>query len=126
MDHYDSTDDERDGDDEYGMGGGGEASAAVVARALGGRSSGIVLDDPYLAAAGADSDEEEDLDGAEGLADLDSEERDDYVLRDSDLLILAARTEDDVATLEVWVYEEASSSTGGWVGTPGGGCGDET
>jgi hypothetical protein len=66
-----------------------------------------VLDDPYLQ-AGADSDED-----ADGLGDLDSEDRDDYVLRQDDLLILAARTEDDVATLEVWVYEEASSSTGG-------------
>lgn len=46
------------------------------------------------------------------MADLDSEEREDYVLRDSDLLILAARNEDDVSTIEVWVYEEASSSTG--------------
>lgn len=101
MDHYDSTDEERDDDDEMD----GEASAAVVARALGGRSSGIVLDDPYLA-AGADSDDEN------GLGDMDSEDRDDYVLRADDLLILAARTEDDVSTLEVWVYEEASRSTG--------------
>jgi periodic tryptophan protein 1 len=100
MDHYDSTDEERDDDDMDG-----EASAAVVARALGGRSAGIVLDDPYLA-TGADSDDED------GLGDLDSEEKDDYVLRADDLLILAARTEDDVSTLEVWVYEEASSSTG--------------
>lgn len=104
MDHYDSTDDEREE--------GGDASAAVVARALGGRSSGIVLDDPYLAAGGADSDDDDD----DGLGDLDSEDKDDYVLRDTDLLVLAARTEDDVSTLEVWVYEEASSSTGGWVG----------
>ena len=104
MEHYDSTDDERDEEQDMAEGG---ASAAVVARALGGRSSGIVLDDPYLA-VGADSDD----DAEDGLAELDSEERDDYVLRDSDLLILAARTEDDVSTLEVWVYEEASSSTG--------------
>lgn len=109
MDHYDSTDDERDAEDDgLDMDGEGGASAAVVARALGGRSSGIVLDDPYLAAA-ADSDEED----ADGLGDMDSEDRDDYVLRPDDLLMLAARTEDDVSTLEVWVYEEASSSTGG-------------
>lgn len=100
MDHYDSEDEGGDDDDM-----GGEGSAAVVARALGGRSAGIVLDDPYLAATG-DSDDED------GLGDLDSEDRDDYVLRDTDLLVLAARTEDDVSTLEVWVYEEASSSTG--------------
>lgn len=106
MEHYDSTDDERGDDEDMD----GEASAAVVARALGGRSSGVVLDDPYLQ-AGADSDED-----ADGLGDLDSEDRDDYVLRQDDLLILAARTEDDVATLEVWVYEEASSSTGGVCG----------
>lgn len=107
MDHYDSTDDERDAEDGLDMDGEGGVSAAVVARALGGRSSGIVLDDPYLAAAD-DSDEED----ADGLGDMDSEDRDDYVLRPDDLLILAARTEDDVSTLEVWVYEEASSSTG--------------
>jgi periodic tryptophan protein 1 len=102
MDHYDSSDDEdADADME------GQASAAVVARALGGRSSGVVLDDPYMA-VGADSDDED----ADGLGDLDSEDRDDYVLRPDDLLILAARNEDDVSTLEVWVYEEASSSTG--------------
>jgi periodic tryptophan protein 1 len=47
---------------------------------------------------------------------MDSEERDDYVLRSSDLLLLAARNEDDVSTIEVWVYEEASSSTGKWCG----------
>lgn len=50
----------------------------------------------------------------QGLSDMDSEERDDYVLRSSDLLLLAARNEDDVSTIEVWVYEEASSSTGKW------------
>jgi periodic tryptophan protein 1 len=114
MDHYDSTDDERDAE-EVDMDGEGGASAAVVARALGGRSSGVVLDDPYLA-AGADSDQED----ADGLGDMDSEDRDDYVLRPDDLLILAARTEDDVSTLEVWVYEEASISTGAGVGGSGG------
>lgn len=62
------------------------------------------------AAGGVDSDG--DSDAADDLADLDSDEREDYVLRESDLLILAARNEDDVSTIEVWVYEEASSSTG--------------
>ncbi len=39
MDHYDSEDE--------------EGEAAVVARALGGRSAGIILDDPYLKASTA-------------------------------------------------------------------------
>jgi periodic tryptophan protein 1 len=110
MEHYDDSDD----DAAAGGGADGEASAAVVARALGGRGAGIILDDPYLDAAGGDGDSDDDGEGGgDGLSNLDSEEADDYVLRDSDLLILAARTEDDVSTLEVWVYEEASSSTGG-------------
>lgn len=68
------------------------------------------------AGGGDDSSSEEGRDDA--LVDMDSEERDDYTLRDSDLLLVAARHEDDVSTLEVWVYEEAGTSTGvdgvGW------------
>eukprot|EP00879_Flechtneria_rotunda_P025009 GHRR01026538.1.p1 GENE.GHRR01026538.1~~GHRR01026538.1.p1 ORF type:complete len:496 (+),score=199.68 GHRR01026538.1:510-1997(+) len=105
MDHYDSTDDEAAADIDAD----GSASAAVMSRALGGRSAGIISDDPYMQQGGNSSDEDDD----KGLYDLDSEEKDDYVIRDSDLLILAARSEDDVSTIEVWVYEEASTSTGG-------------
>lgn len=36
----------------------------------------------------------------------DEEEREDFELRESDLLLVAARNEDDVSHLEVWVYEE--------------------
>ncbi|WIA09103.1 hypothetical protein OEZ85_008515 [Tetradesmus obliquus] len=109
MDHYDDSDEDAAAaevaDDPDAP------CPAVIARALGGRSAGIIVDDPYMAAAGGDS---EDEDGAAaGLEGMDSEEVDDYTLRDSDLLVLAARNEDDVSTLEVWVYEEASSSTGG-------------
>lgn len=111
MEHYDSSDDDEAGGDAAAMRG-GEASAAVVARALGGRNAGIILDDPYLAATGRDGDSDDGGGDDDDLAELDSEEREDYVLRQSDLVILAARTEDDVSTLEVWVYEEASSSTG--------------
>ncbi|PSC72392.1 putative WD repeat-containing [Micractinium conductrix] len=49
--------------------------------------------DPYLQEADSD-------------ADTDSE-AEAWRIRDSDLLILAARNEDDVSHLEVWVYEEA-------------------
>jgi hypothetical protein len=112
MDHYDDSDEEAAAAE---MADDPDAPCpAVIARALGGRSAGIIVDDPYMAAAGGDS---EDEDGAvAGLEGMDSEEVDDYTLRDSDLLLLAARNEDDVSTLEVWVYEEASSSTGeaGW------------
>jgi periodic tryptophan protein 1 len=107
MDHYDDSDEEAAAAD---IADDPDAPCpAVIARALGGRSAGIIVDDPYMAAAGGDSDDEE---GAAGLEGMDSEEVDDYTLRDSDLLVLAARNEDDVSTLEVWVYEEASSSTG--------------
>lgn len=99
MDHYDSEDLSDDGSE-----GGGSRSrrAEVVGRALGGKGLGIVLDDPYQQGPAEDEDD-----------DLDSEERDDFVIRPDDLLILAAKNEDEVSTLEVWVYEEPSSSTGG-------------
>ncbi|KAF8072950.1 PWP1 [Scenedesmus sp. PABB004] len=104
MEHYDDSDDEALG----GLDPDGPAAAAVVARALGGRSAGVVLDDPYMDRGGGDSSDE-----GGGSDDMDSEERDDYTLRGSDLLLLAARSEDDVSTIEVWVYEEAGDSTGG-------------
>lgn len=48
MDHYDSSDDE--GVDRAALLADPDApaSAAVIARALGGRSAGIILDDPYM------------------------------------------------------------------------------
>lgn len=118
MEHYDDSDAEVDphADPEDPA---APPSAAVIARALGGKTGGIILDDPYMQAAGDSSDED---DGAEGLEGMDSEEQDDYVLRGSDLLILAARSEDEVSTLEVWVYEEASSSTGEQHRGQQGGC----
>eukprot|EP00878_Enallax_costatus_P018464 GHUV01019436.1.p1 GENE.GHUV01019436.1~~GHUV01019436.1.p1 ORF type:complete len:481 (+),score=199.55 GHUV01019436.1:276-1718(+) len=113
MDHYDSSDDEGVDREALLADPDAPASAAVIARALGGRSAGIILNDPYMQSAAGGADSDADSDAADGLADLDSDEREDYVLRDSDLLILAARNEDNVSTVEVWVYEEASSSTGG-------------
>ena len=42
--------------------------------------------------------------------DSDSEVND-FVIRDTDLLLLTARHEDDVSNIEVWLYEEAASSS---------------
>ena len=50
-------------------------------------------EDPYMTIKDSDDDEEE--------------EPDDMTMRDTDLVILAARTDEDVSHLEVWVYEEA-------------------
>ena len=46
-------------------------------------------DDPYLTLPESDEDSE----------------REDFVIRPTDHLILAARTEDEVSHLEVWVHE---------------------
>jgi periodic tryptophan protein 1 len=43
--------------------------------------------------------------------DSDSEV-DDFIIRDTDLLLVTARHEDDVSNIDVWLYEEASSSGG--------------
>jgi hypothetical protein len=117
MDHYDSSDDDDGGgggddeDDDGDEDGGGGRASAVVARALGGRvAEGIVLDDPYLQ---RDDDDEEGGDD-DDLASMSGSEREDYVIRPDDLLILAASNEDDLSTLGVWVYEEAGPSTGAW------------
>ncbi|PRW56745.1 putative WD repeat-containing [Chlorella sorokiniana] len=80
MDHYD--------DDSEGEGGG------AMARILGG-SAGIAFnpaDDPLLQ-RNSDSDTDSEAEA--------------FRIRDDDLLILAARNEDDVSHLEVWVYEPA-------------------
>ena len=81
MDHYDDSDD----DD------------LDARRILGSGNPGMAFhrnpaDDPYLTKHGSDSD-----------SDSESE---DLRIRDSDLLILAARNEEDMSHLEMWVYEE--------------------
>lgn len=83
MDRYD---DETDGDE------------IATARLLGGGNPGQAYyadpsADPYMAEAGSDTESE-----GEEAAD---------VLKDTDVLIMAARNEDEVSNLEVWVYEEA-------------------
>jgi periodic tryptophan protein 1 len=51
-------------------------------------------DDPYMTIKDSDDDEED-------------EAPDDMTMAETDLVILAARTDEDVSHLEVWVYEEA-------------------
>eukprot|EP00873_Tetraselmis_striata_P021448 jgi/Tetstr1/441712/TSEL_029935.t1 len=46
------------------------------------------------------------------LGSDDDSEIEDFNIRDSDLLILAARNDEDVSTLEVWLYEEAREPGG--------------
>jgi len=70
---------------------------ADMQRILGGGNPGMAFyanpnDDPYLK-RGDDSD----------ASDTDSE---DDRLRESDLLIMAARNEEDISHLDIWVYEE--------------------
>ncbi|KAJ7296872.1 hypothetical protein O6H91_Y095600 [Diphasiastrum complanatum] len=75
----DNYDDEDEGAKIFGNGG------------LGAAYYGSNDDDPYL----ANKDDEDD------------EEIEDMTIKESDLLIVTARNEDDVSHLEVWVYEEA-------------------
>lgn len=75
MDHYDEEDEE--GVEIFGNGG------------LGAAYYPSNEDDPYLV--------EKD--------DDDEEEIEDMTIKDSDLIVLTARNEDDVSHLEVWVYE---------------------
>ncbi|KAG1675126.1 hypothetical protein FOA52_003349 [Chlamydomonas sp. UWO 241] len=81
MDNYDNEDD-----------------VGVVARLLGGLGDEALDEDgdPYITLP----------DGGGGT---DSEDED-YEIKPTDLLILAARHEDDVSNLEVWVYEETDTS----------------
>jgi periodic tryptophan protein 1 len=68
----------------------------VMTRLLGGRGD-VALDadgDPYITLG----DDEEDS------------EDEDFSIKPTDLLILAARNEDDVSNLEVWVYEETDNA----------------
>jgi periodic tryptophan protein 1 len=98
MEHYDSDD-----------------AAAPLTRILGGGNPGMAYhrnprDDPYLRAGrppvgGGDTDDD-------SSAASDSEGGD-LRLSDADLLIMAARNEDDVSHLEVWVYEEPDERGGG-------------
>lgn len=48
MEHYDSSDDELVDREALLADPDAPASAAVIARALGGRSAGIIIDDPYM------------------------------------------------------------------------------
>jgi periodic tryptophan protein 1 len=73
MEHYDDSDDEN-----------------IVARVLGGRGDAAVDEDgdPYITLGGEEDNESED---------------EDFNIKPTDLLILAARNEDDVSNLEVRV-----------------------
>ena len=87
----DAYDDEADTSGIFGGGGG-----AYYAR--GG-------DDPYIKlAAGTAARGDPDADSAA------SSDAGDWELRPDDLLLLAARNEDDVSHLEVWVFEEAAGA----------------
>lgn len=83
--NMDAYDDEDDGDEEMN-------------RILGGGNPGMAFyanpeDDPYLNANGGEDSEDEELE-----------------YRESDLLIAAARNEEDVSHLEIWVYEEGDEA----------------
>ncbi|CAI5478812.1 unnamed protein product [Closterium sp. Yama58-4] len=59
------------------------------------------------------NDEDPYLTKAEGAEDEDDEDEiEDLTIRDTDLLILAARNEDDVSFIEVWVCEEQQREEG--------------
>eukprot|EP00897_Mesotaenium_endlicherianum_P009561 jgi/Mesen1/8633/ME000050S08049 len=82
MEHYD---DEDDGSGKLQLfGNGGLGAAYYVSNE----------DDPYITLK----------------EDEDEEEVDDFTIRPTDLLVLAARNEEDVSHLEVWVYEEGEDS----------------
>jgi len=82
MEHYDSDDGTPD----------------VVQRALGGRLEVHQGEDPYVTLPGDDDDNDSEIEDLE--------------IKATDLLILAARNEDDLSNLEVWVYEEAQALGG--------------
>ncbi|KAL2635253.1 hypothetical protein R1flu_006732 [Riccia fluitans] len=87
MDHYD--DEEEGGEEGIQLFGNGGVGAAYY---------GSNAEDPYLL-------NKED--------DDDDEEIEDMTIKETDLLLITARTEDDVSHLEVWVYE---TGTGGGAG----------
>jgi len=80
MDNYDDEDDDEETAARI------FAGAATASRVFENNS-----EDPYME-KGGESESDEEIE--------------DFTFKKSDLLILAARTEDDVSTLEVWVYEE--------------------
>jgi periodic tryptophan protein 1 len=89
------------------------ARAALIGRAFRTIADGSDIDDDDDdEGAVADADGDDDEDAAERSGD-DSEDADAFAIRPTDMLILAGRHEDDVSTLEVWLYEEASAETGG-------------
>ncbi|MEW5302848.1 MAG: hypothetical protein WDW36_005591 [Sanguina aurantia] len=92
MDHYD--------DDVDGQ-------ASIVARVLGNSSRG----DLGYNGGGPDGDPYITLGPTGGEADSD-DEIDDFTIRPTDLVILAARTEDDVSNMEIWIYEEGDDGIG--------------
>ncbi|MEW5312405.1 MAG: hypothetical protein WDW38_004043 [Sanguina aurantia] len=92
MDHYD--------DDVDGQ-------ASIVARVLGNSSRG----DLGYNGGGPDGDPYITLGPTGGEPDSD-DEIDDFTIRPTDLVILAARTEDDVSNMEIWIYEEGDDGIG--------------
>ena len=64
----------------------------VISRLMGSSRAEIEDGDPYITL------EDDD----DRVSDVD-----DYTIRPTDLIILAAKNEDDVSNLEVWLYEEA-------------------
>lgn len=116
MDRYDDDDEEVEEEDEEG--GGSKTSRRVLDGLFGGDDALFYAsnaDDPYMALArgaeargGGGEDDE-----AAAPAASDSEDGDAWHLRPSDFVLAAARSEDDVSTLEVWVYEAGEPSPDG-------------
>lgn len=84
MDHYDD-DDDAEGSSARIFGSGPPGMAFYRSNAL----------DPYITEPGNEDDDSE---------------ADDYAYKPEDLLILAAKNEDDVSHLEIWIYEEADAN----------------
>lgn len=86
--NMDAYDEEEDGEEN------------LMGRVLGGNSKpGMAFyntndEDPYIT-----------------LKDDSDSEVDDFTIRETDLLLLSARNEDDVSNIEVWVYEEATANS---------------
>mmetsp|Transcript_27260 Transcript_27260/g.73661 ORF Transcript_27260/g.73661 Transcript_27260/m.73661 type:complete len:555 (+) Transcript_27260:84-1748(+) len=79
MDHYDDDD-----------------GPNLVSRGVSGQALDVYPEeDPYMTGGGGDSE--------------DDSEKADLEIKPTDLVIMAARNEDDVSTLELWVYEEAET-----------------
>jgi periodic tryptophan protein 1 len=124
MDNYDREDETDDEEDGEGMDGeDGEVAAKGSRRVLDGLFGGddalyyaSNAEDPYMALArgAAARGGEEDADPATDAPPptSDSEDEEAWDLRPSDFVLAAARTEDDVSTLEVWVYEAGARGGG--------------